>query len=66
MGDGAVWGLMLAPWHFFGKFLDYPPGYDPFAISKEKMCDPWSEWQGMSQAVSEERAKEEAARKSKW
>lgn len=46
---------------FFGKFLDYPPGYDAFKISKENMCDGWREWQGMTQVVAEERAKEAAA-----
>ena len=42
-----------------GGFLDYSaaPGYDPFAYSREKLCDHWSEWRGMGAIVEEERAK---------
>lgn len=31
-----------------GDFLEYPDDYDPFATSIEKMCDHWSEWEGMA------------------
>ena len=29
-------------------FLEYPAHYDPFQTSIERMCDHWSEWDGMS------------------
>ena len=31
-----------------GAFLDYPDDYDPFKTSIDKLCDHWSEWDGMS------------------
>ena len=40
---------------YFGQFLDYPEGYDPFQISIEKLCDHWSEWDGMQDVVRQHR-----------
>ena len=34
---------------YYGRQLEYPDGYDPFAVSLQKLCDPWSEWDGMQQ-----------------
>ncbi|MBA59473.1 MAG: hypothetical protein CMQ40_09925 [Gammaproteobacteria bacterium] len=33
---------------YFGQFLDYPDSYDPWQTSIEKLCDHWSEWDGMA------------------
>lgn len=33
--------------------LTYPEGYDPWQISIDKLCDPWSEWDGMQEVVAE-------------
>ena len=38
-----------------GEFLDYEPGNDPWARSKDAMCDMWSEWEGMRDVVRAER-----------
>ena len=40
---------------YFGQFLDYPPGHDAFQISIDKLCDHWSEWDGMRDIVRGER-----------
>ncbi|MBO6704383.1 MAG: hypothetical protein JJ921_18710 [Pseudomonadales bacterium] len=40
---------------YFGQFLEYPDGYDPYQISIDKLCDHWSEWDGMQEIVSERR-----------
>lgn len=32
---------------YFGQFLDYPEGFDPFQISIDALCDHWSEWDGV-------------------
>ena len=32
---------------YYGQFLDYPPDYDAWATSVAKLCDHWSEWDGM-------------------
>ncbi len=32
---------------YFGQFLEYPETYDPWQTSIEKMCDHWSEWDGL-------------------
>ena len=32
---------------YFGQFLEYPDGYDPWSTSIDKLCDHWSEWDGM-------------------
>lgn len=29
---------------YYGQFLDYPPNYDAWGTSIEKLCDHWSEW----------------------
>ena len=42
---------------FFGKQLEYPEGYDWRGVSMTKLCDPWSDWDGMREIVAEERAK---------
>lgn len=39
-----------------GGFLNYPEGYDPWKVAIEKMCDHWSEWDGMQEVVSSQRA----------
>ena len=53
-GDKRVgWGVSDHPDRALnGDFLDYPDGYDPFATSIEKMCDHWSEWDGMRHIVA--------------
>ena len=35
------------------EFLDYPEGCDPWQISIDKLCDPWSEWDGLQEVVAE-------------
>ena len=54
-GDERVgWGLTDHPDRALnGDFLDYPGHYDPFEYSIEKLCDHWSEWQGMSQFLNQ-------------
>jgi hypothetical protein len=54
-GDERVgWGLSDHPDRALnGDFLDYPGHYDPFEYSIEKLCDHWSEWQGMSQFLNQ-------------
>ena len=39
-----------------GAFLDYPDSYDPYQVSIDKLCDHWSEWQGMTEVVAERNA----------
>jgi len=36
-----------------GEFLDYPEGYDPWQVAIDKLCDHWSEWDGMADVVAE-------------
>ena len=36
-----------------GAFLDYPDSYDPYRTSIDKLCDHWSEWQGMGEVLAE-------------
>ncbi|MBV7330631.1 hypothetical protein KFU94_20825 [Chloroflexi bacterium TSY] len=38
-----------------GEFLDYPEGCDPWQASKDALCDPWREWDGMQGVVAEAR-----------
>ena len=38
-----------------GEFLDYPDGYNPWQVAIDKLCHPWSEWDGMQEVVSEAR-----------
>lgn len=49
-GDPAIgWGVSDHPDRTLaGEFLEYPDGYDPYMTSVEKLCDHWSEWDGMS------------------
>lgn len=65
-GDGSVadravnrkvaWGVSDHPDRAFsGEFLDFPEGYDPYGYSIEKLCDHWSEWDGMKHIVAEGR-----------
>lgn len=37
---------------YFGQFLSYPDDYDPWQTSIEKLCDHWSEWDGMQNIVA--------------
>ena len=32
---------------YFGQFLEYPDDHDPWQTSINKLCDHWSEWDGM-------------------
>jgi hypothetical protein len=32
---------------YFGQYLDYPDNYDPWQTSIDRLCDHWSEWDGM-------------------
>ena len=32
---------------YFGQYLDYPDHYDPWQTSIDRLCDHWSEWDGM-------------------
>ena len=41
---------------FSGAFLEFPEGYDAYGYSIEKLCDHWSEWDGMKHIVAEGRA----------
>lgn len=41
--------------------MKYPPGYDPWRLSLDALCDHWAEWRGMQRVVDEEHAKERAA-----
>jgi hypothetical protein len=41
---------------YYGKQLEYPPHYDPFATTLERLCDHWLEWDGMKDFVAAERA----------
>ena len=54
-GGGAVRGDSDHPdrgWR--GEFLEYPEGYNPWQVAIDKLCDPWSEWDGMQDVVAEE------------
>ena len=37
---------------YYGQFLDYPDGYDPWQTSINKLCNHWSEWDGMQTIVT--------------
>ena len=51
-GDRRVgWGVSDHPDRALnGDFLDYPEDYDPFKTSIDKLCDHWSEWDGLGLA----------------
>ena len=34
-----------------GDFLEYPDSYNPFKVSIDKMCNHWSEWDGMQEVI---------------
>ncbi|MYD44307.1 MAG: hypothetical protein F4W90_10520 [Gammaproteobacteria bacterium] len=59
-GDPCVgWGVSDHPdRQLDGSFLDYPSSYDPIQVSIAKMCDHWSEWDGMQgvEAAAESQA----------
>lgn len=40
-----------------GEFLDYEKGYNPWKVAIDKLCDHWSEWDGMQDVVANEQAK---------
>jgi hypothetical protein len=46
---------------YFGQFLDYPEDYDPWQTSIDKLCDHWSEWDGMQELVAVARAEKNRA-----
>lgn len=37
---------------YFGQYLAYPEDYDPWQTSIDKLCDHWSEWDGMQEIVA--------------
>ncbi len=39
-----------------GEFLDYPDGYDPWQVAIDKLCDHWSEWDGMTDMAAQAKA----------
>ena len=39
---------------YYGQFLDYPDEYNPWQTSIDKLCDHWSEWDGMQEIASNE------------
>ena len=65
-GNPAIqWGISDHPDRAMdGGFLDYSaaPDYDPFAYSREKLCDHWSEWRGVQDLVAERAGEGGAAR----
>ena len=48
------WGVSDHPdRQLSGEFLEYPSSYNPYQTSVDKMCDHWSEWDGMQDIVAE-------------
>ena len=41
---------------YFGQFLEYPSSYDPWRTSVNKLCDHWSEWDGLQEIVAAARS----------
>ncbi|MBF68179.1 MAG: hypothetical protein CMQ29_10850 [Gammaproteobacteria bacterium] len=41
---------------YYGQFLDYPDDYDPWQTSIDKLCDHWSEWDGLQAQVAAARS----------
>ena len=37
---------------YYGQYLEHPPSYDPWFTSVEKLCDHWSEWDGLRDVVA--------------
>ena len=56
-GDERIgWGVSDHPDRLLnGDFLDYDRDYNPYKTSIERMCDHWSEWDGMRETVREHR-----------
>ncbi|MDA0789411.1 MAG: phytanoyl-CoA dioxygenase family protein [Proteobacteria bacterium] len=54
-GDRRIgWGVSDHPDRTLGgEFLDYPDSYDPFRTSIDRLCDHWSEWDGMADIVTQ-------------
>jgi hypothetical protein len=54
-GDPRIgWGVSDHPDRMLsGEFLEYPEDYDPYQTSIDKLCDHWSEWDGMQHIVAE-------------
>ncbi|NKB96900.1 MAG: hypothetical protein GKR90_00150 [Pseudomonadales bacterium] len=40
---------------YFGQFLEYPEHHNPWATTKDALCDHWSEWDGMQELVAARR-----------
>jgi len=36
---------------YFGQFLEYPPTYNPWETSIDRLCNHWQEWDGMQSLV---------------
>ena len=53
-GDPRIgWGVSDHPDRALnGDFLDYPESYQPFKTSIDRLCDHWSEWDGMQSDVT--------------
>ena len=41
---------------WLGGFHDYPDGYNPWQVAIDKLCDHWSEWDGMQETIVANRA----------
>lgn len=41
---------------YYGQFLEYPDDYNPWQTSIDKLCDHWSEWDGLQEQVARARA----------
>jgi hypothetical protein len=53
-GDVRIqWGVSDHPDRMLsGDFLDYPDDYNPYQTSIDKLCDHWSEWDGLQHLVA--------------
>lgn len=43
-----------------GEWLEFEEGNNPWERSKDMLCDMWDEWQGMTEVVAAEKARERA------
>lgn len=43
--------------HWNGDFREYASGHNPWEVSKNALCDIWSQWDGMQEIVAEERSR---------
>ncbi|MEM7020551.1 MAG: hypothetical protein AAF512_24815, partial [Pseudomonadota bacterium] len=41
---------------YFGQYLEYPEDYNPWQTSIDKLCDHWSEWDGMQSLINRNKA----------